>query len=206
MKLIALLALLPLTSQAATTISDTWIVNNQVPDNSPIGLSDTRMLVSDVTSIESVEVSLDLFGGWAGDLYAYLSHGSGFSVLLNRPGRTASVDEGSGVVSMLVQISDLGASDIHTALPSSGTGIGMFQPDGRNIDPDFSLDTTPRSALFDSFYGLNANGAWTLYIADVASGDTMTLNSWSLKVSGVPEPSVAMMALLGSLCLAYRRR
>jgi subtilisin-like proprotein convertase family protein len=206
MKLLALLALLPLTSQAATTISDTWIVNHTVPDNNPIGLSDTRILVSEVTSIESVEVSLDLFGGWAGDLYAYLSHGSGFSVLLNRPGRTAAVDEGSGVVSMLVQISDLGVSDIHTALPSSGTAIGMFQPDGRNIDPALSLDTTPRAALFDSFYGLDASGSWTLYIADVASGDTMTLNSWSLKVSGVPEPSVAMMALLGSLCLGYRRR
>lgn len=206
MKLPAFLILLPMASQAATVVSDTWVINTQVPDNSPIGLSSTRSLVSHVTSIQSVEIFLDVSGGWAGDLYAYLSHGSGFSVLLNRPGRTAAVDEGSGAMELLISISGSGISDVHTALPSSGSVTGVFQPDGRNLDPAASLDTSPRTALMDSFNGLDANGDWTLYLADIAAGDTMTLNSWSLQITGVPEPSVAIMTLLGTLFLARRRR
>lgn len=206
MKLPAFLVLLPMASQAASTVSDTWVVNTQIPDNSPIGLSSSRTLVSQVTSIQSVEVYLNVSGGWAGDLYAYLSHGSGFSVLLNRPGRTAAVDEGSGAMALLITISGSGISDVHTALPSSGSATGVFQPDGRNLDPEDSLDTSPRTALLDSFNGLDANGEWTLYFADVVAGDTMTLNSWSLQVTGVPEPSVAAMTLLGALWLGRRRR
>ena len=206
MKLPAFLVILPMASQAATTVSDTWVVNTQIPDNSAIGLSSSRSLVSQVTAISSVEVYLNVSGGWAGDLYAYLSHGSGFSVLLNRPGRTASVDEGSGAVSLLITIAGSGISDVHTGIPASGSVTGVFQPDGRNLDPAASLDTSPRTALLDSFNGLDANGEWTLYFADVAAGDTMTLNSWSLQVTGVPEPSVAIMTLLGTLWLGRRRR
>ena len=32
-------------------------------------------------------MTLNLSGGWNGDLYAYLVHNSGFAVLLNRVGR-----------------------------------------------------------------------------------------------------------------------
>lgn len=206
MKLPALLVLLPMASHAASTVSDSWVVNTQIPDNSPIGLSSSRSLVSHVTSISSVEVYLDMSGGWAGDLYAYLAHYSGFSVLLNRPGRTAFVDEGSGAMSLLIAISGSGLTDVHTGIASSGSVTGMFQPDGRNVDPNDAYDTSPRTALMDSFNGLDANGVWTLYIVDVAAGDTMTLNSWSLQVSGVPEPSIFIMALLGGCLSACRRR
>lgn len=206
MKLSLFLVLMPMASHAASTVSPTWIINAPIPDNSPIGLSSSRSVVSQVTQIQSVEVYLDISGGWAGDLYAYLAHGSGFSVLLNRPGRTSSLDEGSGAMNLLITISGSGLSDIHTGLPLSGSVTGVFQPDGRNLDPGNSLDTSPRTALLDSFNGLDANGEWTLYIADVVAGDTMTLNSWSLQVTGVPEPTTATLLAAGALGLLRRRR
>jgi len=144
-------------------------------------------------------------GGWNGDLYAYLRHGSGFSVLLNRPGRSLDELQGSGTVDLSVVFDDLALADIHTAIPSLGSASGTFQPDAREIDPDNALDTSPRTAFLSSFEGLDANGDWTLYVADVATGDTMTLGSWSLSVTGVPEPSAALLGAMGA-CLALRRR
>ncbi|MCU0749348.1 MAG: PEP-CTERM sorting domain-containing protein, partial [Akkermansiaceae bacterium] len=57
-----------------------------------------------------------------------------------------------------------------------------------------------------SFAGLDANGSWTLYIADSAAGDAMTLQGWSIRVTGVPEPSVGILMVGAALCLMRRQR
>ena len=203
---ISLLASFTLSAQAASTVSQTFVIGTQVPDNSAIGLSDTRHISSSITSISEVNVQIALSGGWAGDLYAYLTHGSGFTVLLNRPGKSLADIAGSGVSALSASFSDIHAADIHTALPASGSVYGYFQPDGRNIDPDNALDTTPRTALLSSFIGFDASGDWTMYVADVSSGDTMTLESWSITITGVPEPATTTLVAVGALCMLRRRR
>jgi subtilisin-like proprotein convertase family protein len=203
---ISLLASFSLSAHAASTVSQTFIIGTQVPDNSPIGLSESRHISSSITSISEVNVQIVLSGGWAGDLYAYLTHGSGFTVLLNRPGRSLADVAGSGVSALTASFSDSYSGDIHTTLPASGAVNGFFQPDGREIDPDNSLDTSPRTAMLSSFIGLDASGDWTLYVADVSSGDTMTLASWSLTITGVPEPATATLVAAGALGLLRRRR
>ena len=51
-----------------------------------MGFPDTRSVnIPGVDEIESVTVNLNFTGGWNGDLYAHLVHGSGFLVLFNRP-------------------------------------------------------------------------------------------------------------------------
>src|SRR5215210_9531372 len=40
----------------------------------------------DYNQITSISFTFTTTGGWNGDLYAYLSHGDGFGVLLNRVG------------------------------------------------------------------------------------------------------------------------
>jgi subtilisin-like proprotein convertase family protein len=203
MKKIYLLMLLPLTSQAVTY---TQTPNLLIPDNNLSGIS-SIINVATSTPITGVEVTLDLSGvasgGWSGDIYAYLIHGSGFSVLLNRIGRTASALDGSSNNSLVLTLSDGFTTDVHMASPT-GALSGNFQPDARNIFPLSSLDTTPRTASLGVFSG-DSSGDWTLFVADVASGGTMTLNSWSLTVNPVPEPSVALLGVL-SLSLALRRR
>jgi subtilisin-like proprotein convertase family protein len=180
-----------------------------IPDGSMTGWSDTRNLVGAPNSIGDVSVTLNLSGGWNGDLYAYLVHNSGFAVLLNRVGRTGANEPGYGAAGMNVTLDDTAALNIHS-VPMPGTGT--YQADGRNISPLSSrslFDLTSPTALLRSFNGLNANGNWTLFLADVSGGDVSTVTSWGLDIAAVPEPAslieggVAMLFLGGVIGL-YR--
>lgn len=205
---LSLCSLLPMAATATTTYTDSWNVSTAIPDNDDVGYSDTRTVtVAGITEIQSVTVDLTFIGGWNGDLYAYLVHDSGFSVLLNRPGRSVSALDGSATVSLAVTLSDSATSDIHTAIPMSGSNItGTFQPDGRITDPLYVLSSDARLAMLSSFTGLDANGSWTLFVADQSAGSTSTLQSWGLTVTGVPEPSAALLGGLSCLFLLRRRR
>ena len=59
-----------------------------IPDGLRSGWNDTRPVSgsSGVWQTTDVQVTLHLSGGYNGDLYAYLTHGDGFAVLLNRVG------------------------------------------------------------------------------------------------------------------------
>ena len=130
-----------------------------------------------MTEITSLQVRLEINGGWNGDLYVHLVHDSGFAVPLNRAGRDAGNPDGSGAMGMDVVLGDAAAADIHPAMPGSGFVTGLHQPDGRTADPANVLDSSPRSAFLNSFAGQNPNGSWTLYLADVSAGGTSTLAS-----------------------------
>ena len=60
--------------------------------------------------------------------------------------------------------------------------------------------------MLSNFTGLNPNGTWTLFVADQSAGAQSTLQSWSMTITGVPEPSCALLLLTTSLLLARRRR
>lgn len=203
------LFLLSLPAAASTTWNGpTWNVSTAIPDNDDAGLASARTVTANgITQIENVTVTINLTGGWNGDLFAYLVHDSGFSVLLNRPGRSLSNPDGSATSGMSITFADSATMDIHTAIPMSGGSVtGTYQPDGRTNDPLLVQNTDARTAMLSSFNGLNANGTWTLFVADQSPGDTSTLQSWSLTVTGVPEPGGALLALLGLLTVLRRRR
>ena len=110
---------------------------------------------------------------------------------------------------MNVTLDDAAALNIHSR---ERARAGSYQPDGRNISPLSSgalFDSTSPTALLSSFNGLNANGNWTLFIADVSGGDVSTVTSWGLDIAAVPEPasliegSVAVLFLGGVIGL-YR--
>ena len=195
---------------AAATIwtSPTWNVATTIPDNNDIGLSDTRTVsLIELDEIIALTLEVNLTGGWNGDLYAHLVHDSGFSVLLNRPGRSVSTPEGSPTGAMSVVFDDAAAVDIHTGIPLSGGSVsGSWQPDARTADPLLVLDSSPRSAYLSGFNGLNPNGSWTLFVADQSSGFTSTLQSWSLTITAVPEPTSALLMLLAGSGIMRRHR
>jgi subtilisin-like proprotein convertase family protein len=175
-----------------------------VPDGSLVGWSDTQPVSGVSGPIASVSVTLDLTGGWNGDLYAYLVHDTGFAVLLNRVGRDTGNDAGFGTAGMNVTLSDSAVlGNIHSV--STPVPSGIYQPDGRNIDPrsasaDFGNPLNP-TALLGSFDGEDPNGDWTLFIADVASGDVTAVQSWGLSIGSVPEPSCVVLFLGGMIAL-----
>lgn len=198
-------------------------VGRDIPDGSFSGLADTRSLPSSSAAILSVSVALALTptgpGGFLGDLYATLVHESGgFAVLLNRAGRRTGSSFGySDDVAVAVSFQDAAPADIHQyrlalngshTTPLTETLTGVWQPDGRVEDPTLVLDSDPRTSLLASFVGQDVGGRWTLFVADVSSGGQYRLDSWSLTVTFVPEPTQAS-AIMGALGLAwalYQRR
>jgi subtilisin-like proprotein convertase family protein len=186
-----------------------------IPDGDAGGWSDTRTVSTSYSSIESVSVTLNISGGYNGDLYVYLAHGSGFSVLLNRVGRTAGDGFGYGDAGFTITLSDLAGvtTDIHSYGGNGGAPLtGTFQSDGRFVDPLAVLNTDPRNNRLDQFNDLNPNGEWSLFIADMSGGDQSTLVSWQLDITAVPEPTTValgifgVMAICGSVCARLRSR
>jgi subtilisin-like proprotein convertase family protein len=202
---LAVLAFAP-TVFAGTTVYS-WTGSQAIPDNNANGVAYSFYLNTPTPeTVTSVSVSLNIAGGWNGDLYAYLSHGSGFSVLLNRIGRTALNPDGSPVSGLNATFSDSFATDIHTF--NGAVVSGNFAPDGRAVSPYAVLDTDARTALLNSFVGLNSGGMWTLFIADVSPIAVSTVQGWSVTINTVPVPEPGTLAILsvGVFALAWRKR
>ena len=205
---LGLLAFQSIAAASTTWNGPTINVSTEIPDNDDLGITTTHMVFdSGISQIDSVTVTINLTGTWNGDLYAYLAHDSGFSILLNRPGRSLDNPDGSASSGMVITFADSASSDIHTAIPMSGGSFtGTYQPDGRITDPLTVLDTDSRTAMLSSFSGLNADGSWTLFIADQSPGETSTLQSWSMTITGVPEPSTTMLGCVVMMVLLRRKR
>jgi subtilisin-like proprotein convertase family protein len=201
---------------ASTALADVFSFTNNlpVPDGQPAGISDVENISSSVSQIGSVEVALSITGNFNGDLYCYLQHDGALSVLLNRVGRTAINPYGYADCGFNVLLSDTSTNgNIHTyeSLVTLAAGLpltGAWQPDGRTTSPATVLDTDPSTAPLSVFDGLDANGAWTLFIADMSPGGTSELDSWELILNPVPEPSILALGLLGAgtICTLIRWR
>jgi subtilisin-like proprotein convertase family protein len=179
-------------------------INQTIPDGNPNGIF-SQISVSDIpATLINVSVNLDITGGFNGDLYAYLLFNNGSSpatevVLLNRIGNTAANPFGSRDPGLDVTFSDSAFGDIHLTPDTGSTLTGTFQVDGRQVDPQLVLDTSPRSTFLSSFDGLFPDGTWTLFVADMAGGDvdTSTLVSWGIDITVVPEPDSLSLLLVG---------
>lgn len=105
-------------------------------------------------------------------------------------------------------------SPLPTLLPVGDIGISFQGIQGRsyqiqrstNLSSWTTLDTDSRPAMLSTFDGLAASGMWTLFVADQSAGEISTLQSWSLTIQGVPGPSAALLAIMGTLPLFRRRR
>ena len=189
---------------APAIYSTTFSGSQIIPDNNAGGIAFPFSISAPSPSyITSVSVNLTITGGWNGDLYAYLSHGSGFSVLLNRVGRTALDPDGFGASGFNITLADANATDIHNF--SGATVNGNFAPDGRGINPFNALDTSPRNAMLGNFTGYDPNGSWTLFFADVAPTAVSTIQGWTVNVEAVPEPTAMGLGLLGIAAFIGRR-
>jgi subtilisin-like proprotein convertase family protein len=187
-------------------------VNAAIPDNSIIGLTDAHAISGLNSSFTDIRVTLNIPGGFNGDLYGYLRlNNSPLVVLVNRVGMTSGNPDGYPNSGMLVTLTAAAtAQDIHSyqnfvpEYNTSGQVTGTWQADGRT-NP---LDTSRGSLSY--FNGLDPTGTWTLFFADRSAGDQSRLAGWSLDITTVPEPvSVALAvsaALAGGIKLLSWRR
>jgi hypothetical protein len=208
---LSLLAAVP-AAQAVPTVEPTRIftVGADIADlqDPPVSFLQT-VTDSDIFSLTKVEVGLVLVsrgaGGFASEMHVSLNKDFGATaLLLNRVGVSASDPLGLAYEGWDVTFSDGAANgDIHTSALSSGIQNGIWQPDGRILATD-----TDRPLQLGVFNGGTGNGDWRLSIADLDTGGTMRLQSWSLTLTGaVPEPAeMAGVVGLGLLAVAAWRR
>jgi len=64
-------------------VTTDYLVNVGWPDGGNIGIFDSRSVSTVLHSITNLKVRLKISGTYNGDLFCYLVHGSGYSVLLN---------------------------------------------------------------------------------------------------------------------------
>jgi len=201
-------------SGAATTLYSLKTEGRDIPDSDGSGIASLLTLSTGGERIGSMEVGLDIAGGWNSDYYAYLQNGSGVGslivILLNRPGVSAADPGGAASSGMSLILADSAPLDIHTGIPMNNGDVvaGRYQPDGRTEDPLTVTDTSPRTTFLADFNGAAADGDWTLFIADQGGGEVGQLTSWSLNMTfaEVPEPSAAVSVLLALGAGLGRRR
>ena len=212
MKISLLIPLLFSISQGAiVTQNFDFSPNLAIPDGDPSGLVDVQSITSTIVLPTSITVGRGISGEFTGDLYVSLQHDSGFTVLLNRVGRTAANPLGYADTGIGVTFDDNASENIHLYqdVPATGNPLsGTWQPDGRNVDPSVVTDASPVTAGLSSLLGSPSSGDWTLFVSDVVSGSTHTLDTWSLSITGdtVPEPSGAILALLATGVFMRRQR
>jgi subtilisin-like proprotein convertase family protein len=202
--LVATVALTALAANA-TLYSTNWNTGfanaGVVPDNNFSGWSDTRTVSTmPAGTFQNIAVNLQLSSGWTGDLYAYLVHSSGFSVLLDRVG-TPGLTYGYGAGNINVTLADDGWSggsynNIHT-YGGGNLSASTWNPDASG------LTSSPGSLA--SFLSTSPNGTWSLFMSDLSGGGITTVQSWGLQMDivAVPEVETWVAAILAGAFGAF---
>jgi hypothetical protein len=200
-----------------TTISS-GTIDLSVPSGNPAGIV-SALNVSGMGNIlssgDNVSVTLNISGGWNGDLYAYLSFDGQTVNLLNSPGQNtypALGYQNAGYNN--VTLSDGSYGNINTigsfTYPGTGPQVtgGPYNPADGNAGIPGSYNLTGGATAFQTYNGINPNGSgssgWVLFVANLNEGSpATTLDSWSLTLDTtpvpVPEPVNVALGVVGML-------
>lgn len=186
-------------SLSSNVFSSGFANGGYVPDGDFNGWTDTRTLSGysgGSALVADVQVTLNIAGGWNGDLYGYLVHDSGFVVLLDRVGSTTFSPFGYG---------EAGFTGVTLADSAPHTGIEFY---GGSSSAGAALSggtyNSQGGTLNTSFDGLSVNGNWTLFLADMSSGDISQVTGWTLTIDAVPEPTTWAMMIFAATFGCWR--
>ncbi len=175
----------------ASVYDETYTVNTTIPNGNPVGVTFSETVSSaDLPAgsvISDLTVGLNVSGGYNGGLVAYLVSPNGTLVsLLNQPGVSGSNPFGYGGSGLNITLAD-GNTSIQSASETPGV---VF------------TGTYGAAGTLSSVNGSVADGDWTLYFANLASGTgsgNSELVSWTLNLTAVPEPADMALALFAGL-------
>jgi len=170
-----------LTGISGVYSSGTVSPSQVIPDNNPGGVSYGFSIADTGLQVSQVTVLINMSGGYNGDMYAYLAHGSTLVELLN---------------STVYSTGGAGGNTINVTMSSAGSAI----PVGGLSAAQLSAGSTYGApGDLGNFNYADPNGLWTLFFSDTSPGDTMTLNTFDLSITAVPEPVNTALALFGGL-------
>ena len=165
-------------------------LNQTIYDANPSGITSALTLSGEGSSLSAVTVTLNISGGYNGDLYGYLSYNGTLVTLLNRVG----TGSGSPLKSAF-GFSTAGFNNVTLDDAATGGNIHNVQNPGSLPTVSYTAD----GGSLASFSGMDPNGTWTLFFADLAGGNESTLNGWSLDITAVPEPMNVALAFFGGI-------
>lgn len=150
-----------------------------IPDNTASGVGYSINFGPAEFLISDIAITLNVTGGYNGDLFAYLTHGGQSAVLFNQ---NIGTPNSSGLSSVAFTVGS--GATIHSASGTAGQALtGSYTAqDNLNV-----------------FYNTTAAGTWTLFLADLSPGDTSTLVSWDVDLTVVPEPATWTLIIFGAL-------
>ncbi len=150
-----------------------------MPDDNPTGATGTINFPDNVT-ITDLNVEISATHTWVGDIALTISHGATNVTFFDRPGVPDSTFGCSGDNLPGVIANDEGVNgDFETACLSD---FPAYVPGGNYTN------NSPLSA----FDGQMTGGVWTLTAADLAAGDTGTIDQWCIEFNttgGGPTPT-----------------
>jgi hypothetical protein len=182
------------------------VANPTIVDGSGIGVYNSMDLSSAGLghSLVDIKVTLNISGGANSDLYGYLSYNGTMVVLLNRIGISSGNAFGNSDAGFNVTL-DSSSANIHNT--AGGIAGSTYSADGQNISPyssagSFNVNGSSSITLDNTFGGMDPNGTWTLYFADVVHGDgDATINGWSLDITAVPEPVNVALGMFAGMAV-----
>jgi len=161
-----------------------------IPDNNPSGYVSTINVSGLGSQLSDLSVNINVSGGYNGDLYGYLTYNGQTVVLLDRTGTGGGNAFGYSDPGFNITLNDAGNFGLHFYQANGATFNGSGQLQG-TWQPDSSGVT-----FASAFNGVNPNGNWQLFFADMSAADQSTLVSWSLDMTTpVPEPVNVTLAL-----------
>ncbi len=150
--------------------------------------------VADTGTLSTIEVYVDLFHSFAGDLIIRLiaPDASTNATLITRPGRASDCDTigspfGSGNnLDGEYLWSDVATLESHAVITAGPSPIAPFNVTNEPWRANGCGGTTVD--LNATFANVPINGTWTLQIEDRAGGDTGMLRGWRMAINGGSNP------------------
>ena len=214
--ILLLLVAVGVSVQATQTNTVTLTPDVAIPVGNPVGVSEQFNITGATGVVSDVSVTLNIAGGFNGNLYAYLVNPEGqLAVLLNRVGVTGSNPFGYSNPGFAITLDGNAASNIHGygsgySVNGGGQVTGTWAADGRNISPTSAgslFDSTPTTSGLNVFVDTAAAGVWTLFVADLSSGGgTADLNSVGITVMTAPEPGTWALLGVGAAAVYFWQR
>ena len=144
------------------------------------GITD-QITFSQSGTIDDVNVSLDITHTWRSDLQISLLYNSVRSVLILDPDTSGD--------NLFVTFDDDTAVQCGDSTSACGSSTSTNCTDDANRVSCKAYDGAADVLLDTNYGGMSSTlGAWTLEVCDDASGDTGTLDSWSITLEGTGLP------------------